>query len=300
MASRRLAESSGAARGPPRWFDVLCGLVRDRGLRIRRISRVLLNAANEIKRGVERLVILRIRRDVGLRAGLLVAFGLEVSAQRSLAARVGARFQLFRHILQYLDVGRDALRLDRAAGRGEIARRGQPQRAIAGAEGNDGLHRALAKRARADDRRAAMILQRARHDFRGRSRAAVDQHDDRLVRNEVTPARGESLSFLGVAAARRYDLASLQEGVGDRDRLVEQSAGIVAQVDDVALELVAGLGGKVGDRLLQAFGGLLVELGDADEADVVAFEPRTHRADLDARTGNGDLERLLLARAHDF
>jgi hypothetical protein len=85
MASRRLAESSGAARGPPRWFDVLCGLVRDRGLRIRRISRVLLNAANEIKRGVERLVILRIRRDVGLRAGLLVAFGLEVAAQRSLA-----------------------------------------------------------------------------------------------------------------------------------------------------------------------------------------------------------------------
>jgi hypothetical protein len=39
------------------------------------------------------------------------------------------------------------------------------------------------------------------------------------------------------------------------------------------LELVAGLGGKVGDRLLQAFGRLLVELGDADKADVVPFEP---------------------------
>ena len=37
---------------------------------------------------MERLIILRIRRDVGLRAGLLVAFGLEVSAQRSLTARL--------------------------------------------------------------------------------------------------------------------------------------------------------------------------------------------------------------------
>src|SRR5437588_6455969 len=100
MAARRLAESIGAARGPPRWFGVLFRLVRHGGLGIRRVSRVLLDAANEIKRGVERLVILRIRRDVGLRAGLLVAFGLEVAAQRSLAAGVGARFELFRHVLQ--------------------------------------------------------------------------------------------------------------------------------------------------------------------------------------------------------
>jgi hypothetical protein len=66
-------------------------LVRDRRLRVRRVGRVLLDAADEIERGVQRLVILRIRRDVGLRAGLLGTFGLEVSAQRSFAARVGAR-----------------------------------------------------------------------------------------------------------------------------------------------------------------------------------------------------------------
>src|SRR4029077_10533184 len=99
---------------------------------------------NEIECGVKRLVILRIWWDVGLRAGLLVAFGLEVPAQRSLAAGVGARLELFRHLLQQLDIRRDAPRLDRAAGGGEIARRGQPQRPIAGAERNDGLHRALA------------------------------------------------------------------------------------------------------------------------------------------------------------
>src|SRR5262244_1902766 len=134
-------------------------LVRDRRLGVRRVSRFLLDAADEIVRGVERLVVLRLRRDIGLRAGLLVAFGLEVAAQRSLAARVGARFELFWHLLQHFDVGRDTLRLDRTPGRGEVAPGCQPQRAaIAGAERNDGLHRALAERARADDGRAAVIL----------------------------------------------------------------------------------------------------------------------------------------------
>ena len=80
-------------------------LVRDRRLGIRRVSRVLLDAADEIERGVERLVVLRIRRDIGLRAGLLVAFGLEMAAQRSLAARVGGRLEFLGHVLQHLDVG---------------------------------------------------------------------------------------------------------------------------------------------------------------------------------------------------
>jgi len=75
-------------------------LVRNRRLGVRRVGRVLLDAADEVERGVERFVILRIRWDVGLRAGLLVAFGLEVAAQRCLAARVGARFELLRNLLE--------------------------------------------------------------------------------------------------------------------------------------------------------------------------------------------------------
>src|SRR5262249_62307597 len=122
-------------------------LVRNRRLGVWRVGRVLLDAADEIERRVQRFVILWIRRDVGLRAGLLVAFGLKVSAQRRLAARVGARFEFFRHVLQHLDVGRDTLRLDRASRGGEVARGSQPQRAIAGAERNDGLHRPRAARA---------------------------------------------------------------------------------------------------------------------------------------------------------
>src|SRR5215470_6182577 len=96
-------------------------LVRNRRLGVRRVSRVLLDAADEIERGVERLVVLRIRRDIGLRAGLLAALGLEVPAKRSLAARVGARLELLGYLLEHLDVGRNTLRLDRASGRGEVA-----------------------------------------------------------------------------------------------------------------------------------------------------------------------------------
>src|SRR2546430_7249162 len=120
-------------------------LVRDRRLGVRRVGRVLQDVANEIERGVKRLVVVRIRRNIGLRAGLLVAFGLQVSAQRSLTARVGARLELLRHLLQHFDIGRDTLRLDRASGWGEVARGSQPESPIAGTERNDRLHRALAE-----------------------------------------------------------------------------------------------------------------------------------------------------------
>ena len=64
------------------------------------------------------------------------------------------------------------------------------------------------------------------------------------------------------------------KSLDDRDRLVEQAAGIVAQVEHDAGELVAGLLRSDLDRGLDAAVGLLVEAGDADIADVVAFELR--------------------------
>ena len=85
-----------------------------------------------------------------LGAGLFLPFGLK--GVHALKPRPDSEraFQFLGHILQHLDVGRNTLRLDRASGRGKVARGGQPQRAIAGAEWNNGLHGALAERARAD------------------------------------------------------------------------------------------------------------------------------------------------------
>src|SRR5205814_7541487 len=106
---------------------------------------VALGAAQQLQGEAERLVVLRIRRHVGLRTSLLLALRLKVAAQGRLALGIGARFELVRDVLEDLDIGRDALGLDRAAGRREVARRGQPQRAVARAERDDGLHRALAE-----------------------------------------------------------------------------------------------------------------------------------------------------------
>ncbi len=223
-----------------------------------------------------------------------------MAAQRSLALGVGARLQLVRHVLEHLDVGHDALGLDRLARRRVVAGGGQPQRAVAASQRNDGLHRALAERARADDGRALVVLQCASDDFRRRGRAAIDQHDDRLALGQVARMRGAALGLLGVAAAGRHDLALLQERVGDGDRFLEQAARIVAEVDDVALELVTDLVREVGDLALQAFGGLLVEGGDADIGDVVLLDARAHRADADVVAHQGDVDRIVLTLADDL
>src|ERR1017187_9914105 len=114
----------------------------------RRKGWIDLYAAQQVFCHVQRLVVLLVRRNVGLRAGLFLAcVALEVAAQRGLAlgAGIGLRFDVIRQVLQHLDVGHDALGLDGSAGRREVARRGQPQRSVVGAERDDGLHRTFAE-----------------------------------------------------------------------------------------------------------------------------------------------------------
>jgi hypothetical protein len=125
-----------------------------------------------------------------------------------------------------------------------------------------------------------------------RRRSAVDQDDDRLAAGQVAGEGIIALRLLGVAAAGRDDLAAVEEGVGDRDRLVEEAAGIVAEVEDVALHLVlADVGLDLLDRRLEAVEGLLVERGDADIADLPLFM-RAHRLDGDLGTDELHVEGL--------
>ena len=50
----------------------------------------------------------------------------------------------------------------------------------------------------------------------------------------------------------------------------------------------------------RSFGGLLVEGGDADVADVVLFDARAHRADADIVAHQRDVDRIVLALADDL
>ena len=154
---------------------------------------------------------------------------LQAVAQIGLAPRLALVDRLDAG-LHDLDVGHDALGLDRGPGRRVVARRGQADRAMAG-QRHDGLHRALAERAGAHHDRPAVILQRAGHDLGGRGRAAVDQHHDRQAVDQVAAPGVEPLHAVGAPAAGGHDLALVEEGVGDRDRLLEQPARVVAQVD---------------------------------------------------------------------
>src|SRR5699024_2917831 len=122
-------------------------------------------------------------RDVSRAAGILTLAVLEVAAKARFAARLaglGRLLHLLGEILLDNDVRIDALGLDGAAGRRVIPGGGETDRAVR-AERDDRLHRSLAEGARADDQRALMVLQCASNDFRSRSRAAVDQHDQLLL-----------------------------------------------------------------------------------------------------------------------
>src|SRR6185437_11531496 len=68
----------------------------------------------------------------------------------------------------------------------------------------------------------------------------------------------------GPAALRDDDLALLEKLVGSVDGLVQQPAGVLAQVDEHTL----GVGAELVQRLLHLMGGGLHELRDVDVADI--------------------------------
>src|SRR5690606_12204760 len=118
----------------------------------------------------------------------------------------------------------------------------------------------------------------------------------RLALGKIAGARRAALRFVGVAAAGRNDFTAIEERIGYRHGFLEQAARIVAQIDDEALQLVgADLAGEVADLALQALGGLLVEGGDADIADVIALDTGAHRAHADVVARERDFERLVLS-----
>src|SRR5262249_10239166 len=61
-----------------------------------------------------------------------------------------------------------------------------------------------------------------------------------------------------------------------------------------------GLRTEIGNRFLEPVRRLLVELGDANEPDVVAFQPRAHGPYADDVARDRYLDGLVLALAHDL
>ena len=155
----------------------------------------------------------------------------------------------------------------------EIARRrnqpspGHDQLAIV-RQAQHGLHGALAVGRAADHDGASGILERGGHDLGGRGGAAVDQHHERGARGDAVARGGEILAARRMAPDRRYDRAVMDEQIGEADRLVEQPAGVAAQIEDDAGEAPAGLPLDVRQPLGDALGRAAVEAGDTKHRDV--------------------------------
>src|SRR6202042_1856260 len=111
-----------------------------------------------------------------------------------------------------------------------------------------------------------------RDDPRGRGRAAIDQYDQRLAVDEVARHGVEALNLIGLAAPDRDDFAAVEKRAGHPHRLIQQAARIVAQIDNVALDLLPrNLRPQRLDRGFELVGHPAVELGDPDVSDVAAF-----------------------------
>ena len=106
---------------------------------------------------------------------------------------------------------------------------------VAAIQREERLHEPLAERRRAHDERAIVILERAGDDLRCAGAAAVHENDERYVGNERVLAGGVDLRR-GIAAADTHQLLALaQEHVADTERLIENAARVIAQVEHDAL-----------------------------------------------------------------
>ena len=200
-----------------------------------------------------------------------------------------------RHLLVFRDidddVGRDSLTLNGTAGGRVVERRGQPERAAA-LQRDDRLHRALAKAAGSHHGRAAVVLQGAGDDFGSRRRGAVDQHDDGRPAQQVAGRRSTvDMVVRGVAAAGGDHDAAVEKNAGDIDRSVEQPAGVVAQIEDEAVQPALRPRLHPVDRTGELGRGVLGEGGNAGIADVVRLEVRFDRDDADHVARQRHIER---------
>ncbi len=77
-----------------------------------------------------------------------------------------------------------------------------------------------------------MVLQRTGDNFARRSRAVIDQHDEGYVgRNRLQRGR-VAWAWVFEAALCRDDIATIDEGIDHADRRLENTAGVIAKVED--------------------------------------------------------------------
>ena len=162
--------------------------------------------------------------------------------------------------------------MDGAAARGREARRRQLDRTIA-VQRDDRLDRALTKGLGAEQYGPVIVLQSAGDELGLARGTAINQRDDRQPVGKIARGRADTLGIIGLAALDDGDLALVDKGVGHRDRCIKIAARAVAQIDDEADQLVAGLLAQLLDGIGQCAGSRGIEPGEADIGNVPTLDP---------------------------
>ena len=176
--------------------------------------------------------------------------------------------------------GRDADALDRDVARlGQVLRDRELERRLVRQVGEDELHAALAEGRVADDDGAVVVLERAGHDLARARARPVDEDGERVVRLGAVAVGDLLFAPLARIAHGRDDRAVAHERVDHLRGLVEQPAGVAAQVEHEPLELAALL--HVGERRLEIARRVRLELLEAHVADAAVEQLVVDGRDVD-------------------
>ena len=138
-----------------------------------------------------------------------------------------------------------------------------------------------------------MVLQRARDDFRGTRRTAVHDRDNRQARPLLRLRIGVLMRGAGGTTAGLDDrLARIEEQIRHGHALIEQTAGILAEIENQRLHAL--LEQRV-HRLRNFTGRALADRIERDVADVIV----QHHRDLDRPDVNRGARELELDRIID-
>ena len=134
--------------------------------------------------------------------------------------------------------------------------------------GEYGLDEAFAEGGFADDEGAVVVLHGTRNDFSRGGGVAVDENHDGILQAFFAAGGAVGLVGGGAAALRNHQLTLLQELVAHIDGLVDQPAGVAAEVDDETLK--GTLLAELVERFADFACGVLLEAGNVHIADAGA------------------------------
>jgi hypothetical protein len=167
-------------------------------------------------------------------------------------------------------------------------------------DGEHALDRALAVRPHADERGAAVVLERAGDDL-GRARAALVHEDDQRVARTGRALGGMELLAEGEVRVRALpvddELVAREEDVGHLARGLEPAPGVPAEVEDEAADALVAL--EASALVLELARRVATEGGQPDVPDAAGEDLRLRARDGDLGALQADLARLRPSLAVD-